>query len=162
MDEERKDEREQGIIFEGSSEPVRTQPPAGSMQSEGPTGFVMRPAPEEQSQSEPVGMASAGGVGGEPPRGPEPPRPEVRFEEAPQGSEPPKKKKNPTVKKVIAVVLVVILGAGSGFGGAMAAMYYAPGLIPTAANPINISPNDSLSTGEAIAEKVIPDRKSVV
>ncbi len=155
MDEERKDEREQDYLGGMGV-------PEGSAGQAGPTGFIMRPASEEQSSQSQSQPQPGRGSGSEPPGasysseqsgasfGFEQPRPEASF------AEKPKKKMNPAAKKVIAVVLVVILAAGSGFGGAMAAMYYAPGLIPSATNTIHINPNDSLSTGEAIAEKVIP------
>lgn len=67
-----------------------------------------------------------------------------------------RKRLSKRAKTVIAVVVAVVLAAGCGFGGAMGALYLAPSLIPTANNNIVINPNDSISTGEAVAKKVLP------
>lgn len=67
-----------------------------------------------------------------------------------------KKKISRRAKTVIAVVVAVVLATGCGFGGAMAAMYVAPSLIPTAQNNVVIKPSDSVNTGVAVAKKVMP------
>lgn len=68
----------------------------------------------------------------------------------------PKRKKK-TGRKVLAVIMIVLLSAGAGFGGGIAAMYYGQayfGQLPV--NNITINPNDRINTAEAIAVKVLP------
>ncbi|MDD4564464.1 MAG: trypsin-like peptidase domain-containing protein [Eubacteriales bacterium] len=60
-------------------------------------------------------------------------------------------------RKILAVLLIVFLAAGAGFGGGLAAMYYGQSILgPYAVNEIKINPNDDINTAEAIALKVIP------
>jgi S1-C subfamily serine protease len=68
----------------------------------------------------------------------------------------PKVKKK-TGRKVMAVILIVLLSAGAGFGGGIAAMYYGQGYLgQVPANSITINPSDRINTAEAIAVKVLP------
>jgi S1-C subfamily serine protease len=75
---------------------------------------------------------------------------------AAEGTAAVPKKGAKTNRKVIAAILVILLSAGAGFGGGMAALYFGPGLIGQEAQNITIKPDDKLNTGEAIAEKVLP------
>lgn len=60
-------------------------------------------------------------------------------------------------RKIIAVILIVLLSAGAGFGGGLAALYFGQDLIGSpASNQITITPSDKINTAEAIAAKVIP------
>lgn len=61
-------------------------------------------------------------------------------------------------RKILAVLLIVLLSAGAGFGGGMAALYFGSDLLPgqLERNQITIETSDSVHTAEAIAEKVIP------
>jgi S1-C subfamily serine protease len=59
-------------------------------------------------------------------------------------------------KKVIAVILGLVLAAGAGFGGGIAAVNTGNFYYPPAAQQITISPTDQVSTTEAVAVKVIP------
>lgn len=71
--------------------------------------------------------------------------------------EAPNKTGKKNGRKVVAVVLVVLLSAGAGFGGGIAAMYYGQGILGlSAGNEITINPDDNINTGEAIAAKVLP------
>lgn len=67
-----------------------------------------------------------------------------------------KEKSKGKMKKGVAVLLALVLGAGAGFGGGIAAVYVAPSLLPQVQNNIEIKTNDSVSTAEAVAAKVIP------
>jgi S1-C subfamily serine protease len=64
------------------------------------------------------------------------------------------KMKRPKAKKVVAVVLIVVLCAGAGFGGGMAAISLSGYTIH--GDNITINPDDSVNTAEAIATKVLP------
>lgn len=64
------------------------------------------------------------------------------------------KRKRPKAKKIIAVLLIVLLSAGAGFGGGMAALTFAGYTI--SGDNITINPDDSVTTAEAIAAKVLP------
>lgn len=69
----------------------------------------------------------------------------------------PPKKRGKGFRKVIAVILVVLLSAGAGFGGGVAAMYFYGSNLPGQAySDITIKPNDVVNTAEAIAAKVRP------
>ena len=69
----------------------------------------------------------------------------------------PVEKKRNRGKKVIAVILVVLLSAGAGFGGGLAALYYGQSILGTSStNEITIKPDDDINTAEAIAAKAIP------
>lgn len=62
-------------------------------------------------------------------------------------------------KKVLSVLLIVLLSAGAGFGGGLAAVsYYSQSAMgyPFAGDVITIDPNEEFSTAEAVAAKVIP------
>ncbi len=74
------------------------------------------------------------------------------------GSQEVPKKKGNGLKKFWAVVLIIVLSLGSGFGGAMVAIYFAPQLLPrdTIENKIQINTQSNINTAEAVAEKVIP------
>lgn len=61
---------------------------------------------------------------------------------------------HPKAKKVLAVVLIVVLCAGAGFGGGLAAIQFAGYTI--SGNDITINPDDEVNTAEAIAAKVLP------
>ncbi len=63
-------------------------------------------------------------------------------------------RKNNITKKIVAIFLIVLLAAGAGFGGGMAALYFANQTMGY--NKITITPNDNVSSAEAVAEKVIP------
>jgi serine protease Do len=68
-----------------------------------------------------------------------------------------KPKRKGRFKKFIALILVVILAAGAGFGGGLAAMYYMyDGIAPQAQNEITINADGHVDTAEAVAVKVIP------
>jgi S1-C subfamily serine protease len=67
------------------------------------------------------------------------------------------KKPGNTAKRFLSVILIILLSAGAGFGGGLAAMYYGESFIgPNSVNEIKINPNDDINTAEAIALKVIP------
>lgn len=68
------------------------------------------------------------------------------------------KKKTKTIKKMISVLLIILLSAGAGFGGGLAAMYYGQNILPgiSASNDITIKPVGDINIAEAVAEKVIP------
>lgn len=63
-------------------------------------------------------------------------------------------KKQSKAKKVVAVLLIVVLCAGAGFGGGLAAITFAGYTI--SGDNITINPDDSVNTAEAIAAKVLP------
>jgi serine protease Do len=63
-------------------------------------------------------------------------------------------KKRPRAKKVIAILLIVVLCAGAGFGGGLAAISLSGYSIQ--GDNITINPDDSVNTAEAIATKVLP------
>lgn len=71
--------------------------------------------------------------------------------------QPPKKKRGGS-SQLVAIVLVVILAAGCGFGGGIAAVYFAPGILGStdSGSSITISPDSKLDTAEGIAKKVLP------
>jgi serine protease Do len=77
---------------------------------------------------------------------------------APEPTQPAKKKKSGKGKRIVSLILIVVLSAGAGFGGGLAAMYYAQDIIPGFAvrSDITIKPESNINTAEAIAEKVIP------
>ena len=76
-------------------------------------------------------------------------------EEATLGNHKPQpKKRRPRAKKVLAVVLIVVLCAGAGFGGGMAAITLTGYTIQ--GDNITINPDDDVNTAEAIAAKVLP------
>jgi len=63
--------------------------------------------------------------------------------------------------QLIAIILIVVLAFGSGFGGGIAAMYFGQDFIVNSQNGtsgpnITINPNSKLDTAEVIAKKVIP------
>jgi S1-C subfamily serine protease len=68
------------------------------------------------------------------------------------------KRRGHMLRNFLVVVLVILLGAGAGFGGGLAALYYEGSLLPdrVGGNQITIETNDSVNTAEAVAEKVIP------
>ncbi|HZK61267.1 MAG TPA: trypsin-like peptidase domain-containing protein, partial [Anaerovoracaceae bacterium] len=76
----------------------------------------------------------------------------------PADSEPAGLKKNRKnkrmAKKIISAILVLLLAAGAGFGGGMAALYF--GYQTMGQNNITINPKGDVNTAEAVAEKVIP------
>jgi S1-C subfamily serine protease len=59
-------------------------------------------------------------------------------------------------KKVIAVILGLVLAAGAGFGGGIAAVNTGSTLYLPSAQQFTISPTDQVSTTEAVAAKVTP------
>ncbi|MDR1573032.1 MAG: trypsin-like peptidase domain-containing protein [Clostridiales Family XIII bacterium] len=59
-------------------------------------------------------------------------------------------------KKVIAVILGLVLAAGAGFGGGIAAINTGSAFYEPAVQQITINPTDQVSTTEAVAVKVIP------
>lgn len=66
-------------------------------------------------------------------------------------------KKRGVGRKIVAVILILLLSAGAGFGGGLAALYYGQGILGApSVNEITISPTDKIDTAEAIAVKVIP------
>lgn len=72
--------------------------------------------------------------------------------------QPPKKKRSGT-SQLVAIILVIVLAAGCGFGGGIAAVYFAPGLFGYnggSENAITINPDSKVDTAEAIASKVLP------
>jgi len=69
-------------------------------------------------------------------------------------NENPPKKRSPRAKKFIAVILIVVLCGGAGFGGGMAAITWTGYTIQ--GDHITINPDDSVNTAEAIATKVLP------
>lgn len=62
--------------------------------------------------------------------------------------------------QLVAIILIVVLAFGSGFGGGVAAMYFGQnwfnGTVGSPVSDITINPNRQLDTAEAIAKKVIP------
>lgn len=64
------------------------------------------------------------------------------------------RRQNPWAKKVLAIILIVVLCAGAGFGGGLAAIQFADYTI--SGNNITINPDDEVNTAEAIAAKVLP------
>ena len=64
------------------------------------------------------------------------------------------RRQNPWAKKVLAIILIVVLCAGAGFGGGLAAIQFAGYTI--SGNNITINPDDEVNTAEAIAAKVLP------
>lgn len=78
----------------------------------------------------------------------------VNNEPIKHGEENKKYRKNNIPKKILAIILVLILATGAGFGGGMAAIYFANQTMGY--DNITITPNDKISTAEAVAEKVIP------
>lgn len=70
----------------------------------------------------------------------------------------PVKKRSKWGKKLISIILIVLLSAGAGFGGGLAALYYGQNLIPGSGptNDITIKTVGNINTAEAVAEKVIP------
>ncbi|NLP31132.1 MAG: trypsin-like serine protease [Clostridiales bacterium] len=69
-----------------------------------------------------------------------------------------KKKKRGNGRKVLSIILVIIIGAVSGFGGGLAALYYGIDLLdfPIEQSQINITTQSHIDTAEAVAKKVIP------
>jgi serine protease Do len=67
---------------------------------------------------------------------------------------PTQKKGKPRMKKVVSVILIVVLCAGAGFGGGLAAITLSGYNIQ--GGNITINPDDSVNTAEAIATKVLP------
>lgn len=60
-------------------------------------------------------------------------------------------------RKILSIILIILLAAGAGYGGGLAAIYYGQNMmVPSAANEITINPNDDINTAEAIAAKAIP------
>lgn len=79
-------------------------------------------------------------------------KPEHLMEEA-----VPRKNSKKSGRKIISVLLILLLSAGAGFGGGIAAMYYGQEILGQAAvNDITINPNEDINTAEAIAVKVLP------
>ena len=72
--------------------------------------------------------------------------------------EKPKKKfKVKPSRRIISIILIVILSAGAGFGGGLAALYFGSDIMGVnAGNEITINPDDKVNTAEAVAEKVLP------
>jgi serine protease Do len=67
------------------------------------------------------------------------------------------KKPGKTANKFLSVILIILLSAGAGFGGGLAAMYYGQTILGlNTVSEIKIHPNDDINTAEAIALKVIP------
>lgn len=69
------------------------------------------------------------------------------------------KKKRPAGKKVAAVVLVVAISAGAGFGGGLAGSYFGNRIFVNgnvSGSNLVINPSDQLNTAEVIAKKVMP------
>ncbi len=82
------------------------------------------------------------------------PEPDEDLDQNLVNQNPQTKKKRPNAKKVVAVVLIVMLCAGAGFGGGMAAISLSGYTIQ--GDNITINPDDSVNTAEAIATKVLP------
>lgn len=74
----------------------------------------------------------------------------------PGGTKAVSKKSKNTGRKVAAAILIILLSAGAGFGGGMAAIYYGQGLVGQVSQDITIEPSDDINTAEAIAAKVLP------
>lgn len=72
------------------------------------------------------------------------------------GEKAPPKKGKRVFRKILSVILIMILAAGAGFGGGLAAIYYGMDFIGQPVNNITINPNDKINTAEAIAVKVLP------
>jgi len=70
----------------------------------------------------------------------------------------PAQKRSNWEKKLVSIILIVLLSAGAGFGGGLAALYYGQNLIPGSGpvNDITIKTVGNINTAEAVAEKVIP------
>ena len=75
----------------------------------------------------------------------------------------PKKPKRKGRSQLLAILLVVILSAGAGFGGGVASVYlaatYFPDLMPTViyrSGDVTVETSDTLDVGQAIYEKVEP------
>jgi len=66
------------------------------------------------------------------------------------------KKGRKIFRKLLSVILMLVLAAGAGFGGGLAALYYGMDYIGQPVNDITINPNDRINTAEAIAVKVLP------
>lgn len=79
---------------------------------------------------------------------------EFQPQQPTQTAAPTPKKRRPQAKKILALILVVALCAGAGFGGGMAAITFAGYTIH--GDNITIKPNDSVNSAEAIAAKVLP------
>jgi len=66
--------------------------------------------------------------------------------------------------QLLAIVLVVLLAFGAGFGGGIAAMYYTTGQLPVSGAPdvgggqstIQVNVSEDITIAEAIAQKVLP------
>jgi serine protease Do len=77
-------------------------------------------------------------------------------------NQPSKKKRKgkPKGRKILSFILIILLSAGAGFGGGVAAMYYGnPYSEPShmqAYSGITINTEDHVNTAEAVAAKVIP------
>ena len=75
----------------------------------------------------------------------------------------PKKPKRKGRSQLLAILLVVVLSAGAGFGGGVASVYlaatYFPDLMPTViyrSGDVTVETSDTLDVGQAIYEKVEP------
>lgn len=72
---------------------------------------------------------------------------------------PTKKRRNGT-GQLLAIILVIVLAAGSGFGGGILAVKAAPELFNLSGDggstQLSITPNSQMDTAEAIAAKVMP------
>ena len=72
--------------------------------------------------------------------------------------QPPRKKRK-GAGQLVAIILVIVLAAGCGFGGGIAAVRLAPdmfGYSGTGGSAITINPDSKVDTAEAIAAKVMP------
>lgn len=67
----------------------------------------------------------------------------------------PKKRRG---RKFLSILLIVLLSAGAGFGGGIAAMYYGQTPVESiqSGSDITIMPGENINTAEAVAAKVIP------
>ncbi|HWQ79390.1 MAG TPA: trypsin-like peptidase domain-containing protein [Anaerovoracaceae bacterium] len=72
------------------------------------------------------------------------------------GTAAPPKKGKKIFRKILAVILMLVLAAGAGFGGGLAAVYYGQAFIGQPVNDVTINPDDKINTAEAIAVKVLP------
>ncbi|MDR1246154.1 MAG: trypsin-like peptidase domain-containing protein [Clostridiales Family XIII bacterium] len=81
-------------------------------------------------------------------------RGEAAFED--MGKKPGRRGSGVDAKKVIAVILGLVLAAGAGFGGGIAAVNTGNALYLPPFQQITISPTDQVSTTEAVAAKVTP------
>jgi len=70
------------------------------------------------------------------------------------------KEKNSAKSQLVAIILIVILSLGAGFGGGLAAMYYINGSLSPGGNSnlpsVTIDVNEDATIAEAIAIKVLP------